>query len=349
MKNKSGTSFRELVIHYYIQKLFPDAENRFKHEYVGELDVYIPSINVAVEYDGSWWHKDKLIIDNEKNARAKEENIRLIRIREYGLPATEGTYGEIYLPKNTHYSYDVIYLNQTFSKLGEIIGNPNLAQFCINEDDYKAELPKIYSIIYDEPVESSLADMCGIELWDRDFNGELNPANIPSKEWAYATLRCKNGRSIELPRYHREFKGLCKSEREDICKDCVPGIVCPLIRWCHGKDQQVIDCPVVDKAVYQMIEQGINYNHLELSSYLRDWMWKKSTLGIRLINEVMDLKKNDPVRRKYYRFFGIKSDENDKGIISGTVFVRNEDEKRLLEKFAEELIYTKLSIQIFSS
>ena len=347
MESRSGTSFREQVIFYYIQQFFHDAVNRFNHETVGELDIYVPSIKVAIEYDGSRWHRNKLTIDNEKNIRAKSAGIRLIRIREYTLPNTEEAYGEIHLPKDTHSLYDVTYLNQIFLELGLLIDNNDLRQFNIDEADYKIVLPKIYSRIFDKPVEDNLADMCGIELWDKDFNGELNPANIPSKEWAYAILRCKNGMSIELPRYHREFKSWCKSERDSICKDCVSGIVCPLIRWCHGKDQQVIDCPVVDKAVYQMIEQGINYNHLELSSCLTEWMWKKSTLGIRLINEVMVLQKNDPVRKKYYRFFGIKGDENDKGIISGTLFVRNEDEKRLLEKFAEELLYTKLSIQIF--
>ncbi len=87
MEGKASTSFREQVIFYYIQKFYCDAVNRYKHSTVGELDIYIPSIDVAIEYDGSYWHKSKLLGDNEKNARAKKAGIKLIRIREHKLPS----------------------------------------------------------------------------------------------------------------------------------------------------------------------------------------------------------------------------------------------------------------------
>ena len=346
MKGRSGTSFREQVIFYYIQQFFCDAVNRFNHEDVGELDIYVPSFNVAVEYDGSRWHKNKLDIDNEKNQRAKISGIRLIRIREFTLPRTEEVYGEIYLPKNTHYLYDVTYLNQIFYELGLLIENPALCQFRVDEDDYKRDLPKIYCRIYDKPVEDNLADMCGIELWDKECNGELSPLNIPCKEWAYAILRCKNGNNIELPRYHREFKNSCRSEYEEICDNCIAGIICPLIKWCAGKNGQIIECPVVDDAVHLLIDKGQSYRKMELSSYLSDWLWKKSTLGIKLVSEILSLEKNDPLKKKYFQFFGFITEDNGVGISSDTIFVRNDDEKNMVERLADELPYTKLTVYV---
>lgn len=256
MKGRSGTSFREQVIFYYIQQFFSDAVNRFNHEDVGELDIYVPSINVAVEYDGSRWHKNKLDIDNEKNQRAKNSGIRLIRIREFTLSPTEDVYGEIYLPKDTHNLYDVTYLNQIFCELGSLIKNALLCEYRIDEDDYKRDLPKIYCRIYDVPVEDNLADMCGIELWDKGYNGEL-------------------------------------------------------------------------------------------SSCLSDWLWKRSTLGIELVGEILSLEKNDPLKKKYFQFFGFITEENGVGISSDTIFVRNDDEKKLVERLADELPYTKLTVYVF--
>jgi len=54
--------------------------NRDKSAIGKELDIYIPSLNVAIEY-GSWfWHKSRINGDYEKQGLCKEHNIRLIMI-----------------------------------------------------------------------------------------------------------------------------------------------------------------------------------------------------------------------------------------------------------------------------
>ena len=219
--------------------------------------------------------------------------------------------------------------------------------YTINEDDYKRNLPEIYSRIYNVPIEKSLIDMCGIEFWDTKFNGDLFPGNIPSDEWAYAVLRCKKGKSIELPRYHRQYKSQCKSEGEGICENCVSIVICPLMKWCTGNDNQAIECEIVEDAIRQLIKDGKSYRSMQRGNDLDNWMWRNSTLGVRLVEEMLSLKKSDPMRKNYIQFFGFKTEEKGNGIVSGSIFVRDEKEKRLLEKFASSLKYTKLSVQIF--
>ncbi len=51
-----------------------------------ELDLYIPSVRTAIEYDGLKWHRDKLEQDEEKGRICERSGIRLIRLREPGLP-----------------------------------------------------------------------------------------------------------------------------------------------------------------------------------------------------------------------------------------------------------------------
>jgi len=49
-----------------------------------ELDIYIPSLNKAIEYNGTYWHSlpNKIIKDQEKVKQCKEKGIDLLIIKE---------------------------------------------------------------------------------------------------------------------------------------------------------------------------------------------------------------------------------------------------------------------------
>ena len=80
------TSFAEQAVYYYIKKLYPDAINRYTADFLVkmELDIFIPSINYAIEYDGEVWHKGdkKLKREQQKYRRCRKKGIKLIRLRE---------------------------------------------------------------------------------------------------------------------------------------------------------------------------------------------------------------------------------------------------------------------------
>lgn len=79
--SEQKTSFPEYALIYYLER------NGFEviHSYKGngyELDVYIPSVKVAIEYDGYFWHKNKTRSDLIKNKKCEKDGIKLYRIRE---------------------------------------------------------------------------------------------------------------------------------------------------------------------------------------------------------------------------------------------------------------------------
>ncbi|MBO4627625.1 MAG: hypothetical protein J5645_06590 [Lachnospiraceae bacterium] len=78
------SSFPEQAVYYYISQVFPDAVNSDQHIGV-ELDVYIPTKQVAIEYDGVAFHKS-IEKDLKKNRLCEKAGIRLYRIRENGCP-----------------------------------------------------------------------------------------------------------------------------------------------------------------------------------------------------------------------------------------------------------------------
>ena len=87
------SSFPEQAIFYYIKQMYPDAVNGYYPESKLELDIYIPSINIGIEYDGRYYHSSdrKRAIDERKNRRVKELGFVLIRIVEEGVTPPDGT------------------------------------------------------------------------------------------------------------------------------------------------------------------------------------------------------------------------------------------------------------------
>ncbi len=85
-KSERNTSLPEFALLYYFRKIGLDPVHSYK-EYGFELDIYIPSKKIAIEYDGYFWHKNKLKKDLEKNLLCEKQGIVLYRIRE-GLSST---------------------------------------------------------------------------------------------------------------------------------------------------------------------------------------------------------------------------------------------------------------------
>ena len=61
------TSFPEQAVYYYVKKEFDDAINGYKLS-TAEIDIYIPSIRIGIEYDGRHWHKGEHALEKEKKS-----------------------------------------------------------------------------------------------------------------------------------------------------------------------------------------------------------------------------------------------------------------------------------------
>ena len=181
------TSFPEQAVSFYLEKHFPDTENGNRTVLGGkELDVYIPSISAAVEYDGMRFHRN-VNRDMEKNRLCAEKGILLVRIREERCPAMEDT---LFLkviscvPRNEESLADAI------RRVGEILGISSM------DVDIEKDRQEIYVKYIKRRKENSLA-VTHPELtvqWDYEKNGNLTPENVTAgsskKVWWV-----KNGKS----------------------------------------------------------------------------------------------------------------------------------------------------------
>ena len=91
------TSFQEQAVFFYIKNIYADAINGYTSIFKNgmELDVFIPSIKVGIEYDGKAWHNEKTINREKVKYQICQDNgIYLIRLVE------KLTQGEITSDKN---------------------------------------------------------------------------------------------------------------------------------------------------------------------------------------------------------------------------------------------------------
>lgn len=117
---RSKTSFPEQTLFFYIKKAYPDVFNGYKEGLPKgmELDIYIPSLNIAIEYDGLKWHTSKSNIkrDNRKYEICKRLGIRFIRARESEVSNENA---DIEIQASSEYSQEMFL--RLFSELNSIL------------------------------------------------------------------------------------------------------------------------------------------------------------------------------------------------------------------------------------
>lgn len=177
------TSSPEQKIYYYIKKYFSDTINRYDDQEHGitELDIYIPSLSIGIEYDGGLWHQD-IEKDKIKDLKCKNNAITLIRIRDPKCPVYESSCFFIYLEDRSSQSLanTIAYILYLLN-----IDDPNV--------DFNKDLPEIESLIYRQVKENSLTQLYpDIALeWHPTKNGSLKPEYVLAHSGKRVWWQCK--------------------------------------------------------------------------------------------------------------------------------------------------------------
>ena len=176
--HSSHTSFPEQTIFYYVKKMFPDAISQYKSPFLGrmELDIFIPSINYAIEYDGEVWHKGsaKLKREEKKYRICKSKNIKLIRFREKEAPFY-AFIADIQFCRDKLYEYST--LQHTIQLLLEDLNFNGIG--CPIDVNIKRDEIKIREL-YQGKIKDSLKDLYPdvAKEWHPTKNGLLKPENF---------------------------------------------------------------------------------------------------------------------------------------------------------------------------
>ena len=189
--SKFGSS-QETRIYCELKYLFPDI--KFRHKISGfEVDLYIPSIFIAVEYDGAFYHQDRSESDCAKNSNIEKLGIQLIRIRESPLPKISDW--DVVTSKRELTKPDLDNLLSSFGfispKLTQIVEDYHSRTEFINNEEYS-----IYLSYFPSPFpENSLAETHPhvASQWDDEKNSPLTPYNFTYGSGYKAFWVCDEG------------------------------------------------------------------------------------------------------------------------------------------------------------
>lgn len=191
------TSFPEYAFLYYLQKHGLETIHLYK-ERGYELDIYIPSKKVAIEYDGYYWHRNKTKEDLAKNYKCREEGIKLYRIRE-GLPLLNDSSVDYIVQRNQNDLSKV--LEQVLSVITEssvvidlqkdVVAIENLREYSEKEKSLSITNPEIAS------------------EWNYEKNGNLKPENFSASSNKKVWWKCQKGHEWQATINHRNIGTGC--------------------------------------------------------------------------------------------------------------------------------------------
>ncbi|WP_300634099.1 zinc-ribbon domain-containing protein [uncultured Duncaniella sp.] len=193
------TSISEQLVYNFLTQYFPDAINTYKIDRYTDIDIYLPSINVGIEYDGARYHKSKLDKDIAKTKRIISNGIVLIRIREKGCPQISIT-GCICIETDDN----LISLESKLPILLETISQITNTQFALKDFDFQSILRKLKSefstVPYDKSLEAYIDNLQHegkslVALWDSDNNGALIPRHVTPQSAIEVYWLCPNDTS----------------------------------------------------------------------------------------------------------------------------------------------------------
>ena len=183
---RNHTSFPEQAIFYYIRQVFPDAQNGYTEFFLDsmELDIYIPSLSVGIEYDGIQWHTEKTEEREKKKYEiCKRNKVTLIRVEEF---KEDNQYCDIAI-ECSYRGRDYTALDSVINKIFEIlkisgpIVDTEMDTVFINEQFLVEKKEGSFGALFPQYCEE----------WNYEKNGALSPMMFAPYSNEIVWWKCK--------------------------------------------------------------------------------------------------------------------------------------------------------------
>ena len=180
------TSYNEQGVYYYVKNLFPDTISGYRDSSLGqkEIDIYIPSLRLGIEYDGQTYHKN-VAKDVEKATLCKNNDIRLLRLREPKCPELPSSVDHVILS-----NVDEQAIPESLDYIQRYISDAVGADVHF-QVDLEKDRQKIDKLVYVSRKRNSVESDDTMSLfWHPTKNGSINPQYVSKysdkKYWWHA-------------------------------------------------------------------------------------------------------------------------------------------------------------------
>lgn len=189
-----------------------------------EIDIFIPDINVGIEYDGSYYHKKKAHKDLNKNIKVKNMGIFLIRVREKNLAKISET--DLLLKTNTLQKKDMNDLLKRLQKIKlsteykrKIESYLKMNNF-LNNDEFNEYILNLPFPIFENSLAFTHKDLC--KQWDYSKNKNVKPeqftASNKTKVWWICVKEKHSWKATISDRTYKKAKCRICSENNKIIR-----------------------------------------------------------------------------------------------------------------------------------
>lgn len=170
------TSFPEKAIVYYLKAVGMTVAENYRDEWLSnfELDIYLPELKIAIEYDGYAWHQN-IEKDLQKSLLCERNGIQLIRIREDRCPIITDDSIIFRIPNRNRSG-----LNQAIEFIISFIKNNAGLHVPSISVDTARDRKEIYDLMELRKQNNSFAQICPdlINEWNYEKNGSMFPEDV---------------------------------------------------------------------------------------------------------------------------------------------------------------------------
>lgn len=188
--SKKQISIPEKTIVYYLKQIFVVEEQK-KFDWLGrmEIDIFLPELNIGIEYDGQAWHKD-LDKDLEKEKQLANHCIELIRVREPECPQYLGNC-QCFVTDNPRKDF---FVKKALDELLCYINSKNNLKKTLKYD-LENDFYKIQELVATEREDNNLELLFPniAKQWNFEKNNNLKPTMFAPASNTYVWWICEKG------------------------------------------------------------------------------------------------------------------------------------------------------------
>jgi len=202
-KCSNQSSKNEMRLYTELASIFGDVRHRHKIE-GSEADIFLPDFNIAIEYDGKYWHKDKDSDDKKKQSFFHDRGIKLLRVRE--APLTQMQPHDLVIPMGSFLTKEI--LNEVVRFIGSNdakIQKYLTLKYFIAEETYLKYLEYFPAPFPDKSL-AAVNPSLALE-WHPSKNGPLKPENFTQSAKPKVWWICEKGHEWQANIYSRNIGG----------------------------------------------------------------------------------------------------------------------------------------------
>ena len=189
----------ELRIYTELKYIFPDTKHKHRFNKV-EFDVYIPSRRLAIEFDGSYWHRNTDAKDRRKNTFCRVKGIQLVRVRQEPLKKIRGTDVIVAKGRFTKAAMDKVIKRLFFEIFNFEFADNRIQKYLASKTFLNEVLFQEYRTYLPMPHPSkSLATLLPElgKFWDYEKNHPLTPEHFTAGSNRKVYWKCRKGHSYQ--------------------------------------------------------------------------------------------------------------------------------------------------------